>query len=65
MPTEPKLKPFKERLRARLMRMPVPSIIDMTDAEWIPSIPWIRKVAPGKFGVSRREGRFFLFKIGK
>lgn len=63
--TELKLKPAKERLYKRLEKLPVPSIIDLTDAEWKPSMPWIRKVAPGVFGISRRLGRFWLFKIGK
>lgn len=60
----PKLNPVKKRLLDRIHAMPVPGALDLTDAEWIPSIPWLRKVPLAKLSIRAEHNKFFIFRIG-
>lgn len=61
--TKQKLTPIKHRLRDQLQSMPVPGVLDLTHAEWIPSDPWLRKVPGVKLSVRREHKRFYIFRI--
>lgn len=59
----PKLAPFKRRLLDRIHATPIPGVLDLTGAEWIPSEPWLRKVPGVTLSVRRSHENFYLFRI--
>lgn len=63
MTRQPTLRPKKLRLLKRIGAMPVPGVLDLTGAEWIPSEPWLRKVPGVTLSVRRSHENFYLFRI--
>ena len=64
MSRQPKLKPIKHALRERILAMPVPGIIELSETEWRPSEPWIRKIPGVDLSVRRPNNKFYIFRIG-
>ena len=62
--TKPKIKSGKRALLARILAMPVPGVLDLTGAEWIPSDPWLRKIPGVKLSRRYENDRKFLFRVG-
>lgn len=60
----PKLNPVKKRLLERIHAMPIPGALDLTDAEWIPSDPWLRKIPGVKLSRRYEHNKFFIFRVG-
>ena len=60
----PKLKPIKNALRERILAMPVPGIIELTQEDWRPSDPWLRKIPGVDLSVRRPNDKFYIFRIG-
>lgn len=60
----PRLRPKKLRLIKRILAMPIPGALDLTDAEWIPSDPWLRKIPGVKLSRRYEHNKFFIFRIG-
>lgn len=55
----------KRRLLERIDAMPVPGVLDLSGAEWIPSDKWLREVPRADLSVRRPQaGKLFVFRVG-
>lgn len=62
--TPPKLKHHKRTLLDRIHAMPVPGVLDLTHADWIPSDKWLRTIPQADLSVRRTQNKTYIFRIG-
>ena len=60
----PTIKHKKKALIQRITSMPVPGVIELTQEDWRPSDPWLRKITGVDLSVRRPNDKFYIFRIG-